>query len=45
MSKATLISLMLSLTVLLVAPVRAQFFGMSDFDVQYTVDNSMSPPQ
>jgi len=44
MSKATLISLMLSLAVLLVAPVRAEFYGMSDFDVQYTVDDSTSPP-
>jgi hypothetical protein len=34
---------MLFLTVL-VAPVRADFYGMSDFDVQYTVDDSTSPP-
>ena len=44
MSKATLISLMLFLTVL-VAPVRADFYGMSDFDVQYTEDASVSPAQ
>lgn len=43
MSKARSIGLILFLTVL-VAPVRAEFYGMSDYDVQYTVDDSMSPP-
>jgi hypothetical protein len=42
MSKATFISLIIFLTVL-VAPIRAEFYGMSDFDVQYNVDDSVSP--
>jgi len=42
MSKPALISLMFFLTVL-VAPVRADFYGMSGFDVQYTPDDSKTP--
>ncbi len=36
---------MLFVTALLAAPVQADFYGMSDFDVQYTEDTSASPPQ
>ncbi|MEA3226979.1 MAG: hypothetical protein U9Q07_13595, partial [Planctomycetota bacterium] len=45
MSKTTMISLILLVISLLVAPVRAEFYGMSDYDVQYTEDTSASPPQ
>ncbi len=44
MSKTTMIGLTLFLISVLVAPVRAEFYGMSDYDVQYTVDDSTSPP-
>ncbi|MHC4330709.1 MAG: PA14 domain-containing protein [Planctomycetota bacterium] len=45
MSRTAMFALTISLTVLLAAPVQAEFYGMSDFDVQYTEDTSASPPQ
>jgi len=45
MAKKVMTSLTLLLTVLLVVPARAEFYGMSDFDVQYTEDTNVSPPQ
>jgi len=45
MAKKVMISLTLLLMVLLVVPVRAEFYGMSDFDVKYTEDANVDPPQ
>ena len=45
MAKKVMISLTLLLTVLLVVPARAEFYGMSDFDVKYTEDTNVDPPQ
>ncbi|MHC4726522.1 MAG: hypothetical protein ACYS17_04775, partial [Planctomycetota bacterium] len=45
MSKKTAITLTLFVMVLLTAPVQADFYGMSDFDVQYTEDMAPSPSQ
>ena len=45
MAKKAMISLTLLVTVLLVVPARAEFYGMSDFDVVYTADTDVSPPQ
>ncbi len=43
MSQATLISLALFLALLPALPAKAEFYGMSDFDVNYSVDDSVSP--
>ncbi|MFC1794255.1 hypothetical protein ACFL3Q_11780 [Planctomycetota bacterium] len=45
MSRTMMIGLMVSVAVLLAAPAQAEFYGMSNFDVQYTEDTTVSPSQ
>ena len=45
MSKTIMIGLMVSVAVLLAVPAQAEFYGMSNFDVQYTEDTTVSPSQ
>ncbi|MFB0554078.1 MAG: hypothetical protein ACETWQ_12295 [Phycisphaerae bacterium] len=45
MTKKIVINLTLFVAALLVAPVQAEFHGMSDFDVQYTENTDVSPSQ
>ena len=45
MFRTILIGLILSVVVLISVPARAEFHGMSNFDVQYTQDTTVDPPQ
>ena len=45
MSRTIMIGLMVSVAVLLAVPAQAEFYGMSDLDVQYTEDTTASPSQ
>ena len=45
MSRTILIGLMVFVLVLLTVPAQAEFYGMSDYDVVYTVDNNVDPPE
>ena len=45
MSRTIMIGLLVSVTVFLAVPAQAEFCGMSNFDVQYTEDTTVSPSQ